>query len=448
MARTVTLSGQTYTIPDQGDVGWGSLTDLLERLTSDVNTLNTSVLATPQPLRRRVREITTSPTTLLDTDDVVLVNIAGLSSINLPDASTIDTGTIITIKDSSGLALTNTISIFGFGGATIDGVAQYDINDNFGDASFVLRDDGNWNRIQSLDAEYENGMMPIGTVFAITSHLVGSWALPTSGVVKRGLMRCDGSAIPAGQTLSGSVPDLSDNRFIRGASISGGSGNATDLNHTHTFAHTHTTNSTLGSVNFSHDHSASTGTDTAVFTAGTVATSGGAASFDKTVMNTDQTEHSHEYGLQYGEYFGNPAIINGGDQYLGLFDYPSVGSPSVDYGSVGGTVSGIANTGSNNNRTTRTSNLIQIGSNVSYSTASWTSATVNTTFTQPTLDKTLLNGAAQTAHSHTISSDLASIDLSHNHTTISQSNATTGPALAALSVEPKYFNAIYLIRVS
>jgi len=248
MARTVTLSGQTYTIPDQGDVGWGSLTDLLERLTADVNTLNSSTLATPSPLRRRVREITTSPTTLLNTDDVVLVNIAGLSSINLPDATTIETGKVITIKDSSGAALTNTISIFGFGGATIDGGAQYDINDNFGDASFVLRDDDNWSRIQSIDDDYENGLIPIGTVFAITNHLTGSWTLPASGLVKRGLMRCDGSAIPAGQTLSGNTPNLSDDRFLMGSTTSGVSGVATDLTHSHAFAHTHTTNSQLGST--------------------------------------------------------------------------------------------------------------------------------------------------------------------------------------------------------
>lgn len=447
MARTVTLSGQSYTIPEQGDVGWGSLTDLIERLTSDVNNLNSSTLATPTPLRRRVREVTTSPTTLLDTDDVVLVDISGLASINLPDASTIDVGKIITIKDSSGLALTNTISVFGFGGATIDGGAQYDINDSFGDASFVLRDDGNWNRIQSLDADYENGMMPIGTIFAITTHLTGSWTLPASGAVKRGLMLCDGSVIPVGQTLSGSVPDLSDDRFIRGATTSGGSGAATDLSHTHTLAHTHDTDSALGSVDFSHDHSASTGTDTAVFTAGTVATSGGAASFDKTVMNTDQNSHTHAYGLQYGEYNSSPATLFS-SRYIGLFDYPSGGGPATTvYGS--GTAGTFpTNTNAAATTTSRSAVLRQVGADTSYNTASWTSATVNTTFTQPTLDKTLLNGGAQTAHSHTISSDLSTVDFAHTHTTTSQSTDTTSASLSALSVEPKYFNAIYLIRVS
>lgn len=448
MARTVTLSGQTYTIPDQGDVGWGSLTDLLERLTSDVNTLNSSSLAAPTPLRRRVREITTSPTTLLSTDDVVLVNIAGLSSINLPDSSTIDTGKIITIKDSSGAALTNTISIFGFGGATIDGVAQYDINDSYGDASFVLRDDGNWNRIQSITDDYENGLMPVGTVFAITTHLAGSFTLPASGAVKRGLMLCDGSVIPGGQTLSGSVPDLSDNRFIMGSTTSGTSGNATDLTHTHTFAHTHGTDSQLGIVDFAHDHSASTGSQTAVFTAGTVATSGGAASFDKTVMNTNQNSHTHEYRIQNYVYFADMAYITG-SELLGLGNYNSSGFLGFNYTGTTTTAAGRSvNNGSQNTVRSVTATVKEATASTQFQTATWNSATVNTSFTQPTLDKTLLNGAAQTAHSHSISSDLSTVDLSHSHTTSTQSVSDTGSALAAVDVRPKYFEAIYLIRVS
>ena len=446
MARTVSLSGQTYTIPEQGDVGWGSLTDLLERLTADVNTLNSSTLATPTPLRRRVREITASPTTLLSTDDVVLVNIAGLSSINLPDPSTIDTGKVITVKDSSGAALTNTISVFGFGGSTIDGAAQYDINDNYGDASFVLRDDNNWSRIQSIDSEYENGLIPIGTVFAITTHLTGSWTLPASGAVKRGLMLCDGSAIPAGQTLSGTTPDLSDDRFLMGATTSGTSGVATDLTHSHTFAHTHGTNSQLGSTDFSHTHGGSTGAQSAAFT-GTLNTSGGAASFDKTVMNTNQNSHNHDYSLVYTFSFDTfSKISGGGNAMLGAYDYNLA---TTVFGSDSPAASGRGwNSGLALSATTVASGTQkQLNANVSLETISWTSTVVNTTFTQPTLASTELN-TNQTAHSHTIASDLGSVDLSHSHTTTTQSTSTTTDGLTSTDIRPKYFEAIYLIRVS
>ena len=49
MSRIVSLGGQTYSIPERGVVGWGSLTDLLEKLTNDVNSLNSSQLADPIP---------------------------------------------------------------------------------------------------------------------------------------------------------------------------------------------------------------------------------------------------------------------------------------------------------------------------------------------------------------------------------------------------------------
>lgn len=447
MARTVTLSGQTYTIPEQGDVGWGSLTDLIERLTNDVNTLNSSTLATPTPLRRRVREVTSSPTTLLSTDDVVLVNIAAISSINLPDVTTIDPGKVITIKDLSGAALTNTISVFGFGGSLIDGLSQYDINDSYGDASFVLNSDGtSWSRIQSLDEKYEHGLMPIGTIFAITSHLAGSWTLPLSGAVKKGLMLCDGSAIPAGQTLSGSTPNLSDNRFLMGATTSGTSGAATDLTHTHDYTHTHTTDSQLTTVDFSHDHTGSTGADSATFT-GTLSTSGGAASFNKNVMNTNQNSHTHQYGIQNFILNADFAYITGSES-LGIRNYNSGGFAGWNYSSSVGTYGARAvNSNSGSGTKNVTPVLKESTASTSWSTATWNSTTVNTTFTQPTLASADLN-SNQTAHTHTIASDLGSVDLSHSHTTNSQSLTDTGSALSGLvDLRPRYFEAIYLIRV-
>jgi len=53
----------------------------------------------------------------------------------------------------------------------------------------------------------------------------------------------------------------------------------------------------------------------------------------------------------------------------------------------------------------------------------------------------------QTAHDHSISSDLTTQDFSHSHSTNSQSTSTTSDALTAISVRPKFFEVIYLMRV-
>ena len=61
------------------------------------------------------------------------------------------------------------------------------------------------------------GLMPVGTVMAVASGLTGAMSLPSAGAVDAdGWMICDGSAIPSSQTLSGTLPDLTDGRFLRG----------------------------------------------------------------------------------------------------------------------------------------------------------------------------------------------------------------------------------------
>ncbi|MCW9097986.1 MAG: hypothetical protein OQJ93_11405, partial [Ignavibacteriaceae bacterium] len=256
-------------------------------------------------------------------------------------------------------------------------------------------------------------------------------------------MRCDGAAIPGGETLSGNTPDLSDDRFIRGITgVTGGTGAATDLTHTHTFAHTHDTNSSLSTIDFSHDHSGSSGTATAVFTAGTLATSGGAASFDKTVMNTNQNSHGHNYGVQNYIASANLAYITG-SEVIGIRNYDSSGFLGWNYSSSVSTASRTTNTNTAGTTKSITATLKESTATTQFATATWNSTTVNTTFTQPTLDKAALN-TDQTAHSHSVSSDLTTQDFSHTHTTNSQSTSTTGSGLSAVSVQPKYFDAIYL----
>ena len=444
MARIVSLGGQTYSIPERGDVGWGSLTDLLEKLTNDVNSLNFSQLADPIPLRRRVRKVLTSPDTFLDSDDVILVATNSISSFNLPDTSTIQTGKVITVKDELGVSDTLTIEIVGFGSQTIDGDSSYTIDENFGDQSFIKKEDGNWAKINVISEEFEFGLLPVGSIIPLTTHLTGSITPPASGVIDKGLMLCDGSTIPSGAKLSGTLPNLTDERFLMGSTSSGTSGLATDLTHGHDFSHTHGTDSQLSTIDFSHDHSGSTGSQSVTFTTTSIATSGGGASFNKTSLNTDQTPHSHEYGLAYHQRFAQNGAWSGDDRIFALRDYPS--AAWTIGGFIGGTVSKSVNTSTASSFSTASCQYLQVYADTEQVSASWTSSTVSTSFTNPTFDPVDLN-TPQTAHDHTISSDLTTQDFSHTHSTNSQSTSTTSSALSAVSVRPKFFEVIYLMRV-
>ncbi len=91
------------------------------------------------------------------------------------------------------------------------------------------------------------GIVPVGGIIAIASNLTGAFPLPTSGTSSRGWQVCDGAAVEAGGTLSGSVPTLDDNRFLQGSSSAGSSGGSNtssitgtqNIDHRHTMAHTH-----------------------------------------------------------------------------------------------------------------------------------------------------------------------------------------------------------------
>lgn len=88
--------------------------------------------------------------------------------------------------------------------------------------------------ITQLKDEVRFGLMPVGTVFPIMTNISGAYAPPASGVVQDGFMVCDGAPIPPGMTLSGSVPDLTDNRFLMGATTAGITGGATNITPTGT----------------------------------------------------------------------------------------------------------------------------------------------------------------------------------------------------------------------
>ena len=80
-----------------------------------------------------VTDVTVTPYTVLATDYVVAVNVTAPSSIVLP-ASPI--GTIFVVKDASGAAGTNPITVTA--STTIDGAASFDINVGYGSNTFVF----------------------------------------------------------------------------------------------------------------------------------------------------------------------------------------------------------------------------------------------------------------------------------------------------------------------
>ena len=71
------------------------------------------------------------------------------------------------------------------------------------------------------------GGVPIGSIVPIGD--AGAWALPANGAIKDGWALCNGQAKPAGSNagLAANLPDLTDDRFLNGSTVVGGTGGAT-----------------------------------------------------------------------------------------------------------------------------------------------------------------------------------------------------------------------------
>jgi hypothetical protein len=107
-----------------------------------------------------------------------------------------------------------------------------------------------------------SGSVPVGGIQAIAANLSGAYSLPATGTVDaNGWMLCDGSAIPGGNTLSGSTPNLTGSVFLMGSSTAGSTGGSNDI----VIAHTHGAGSYVTTANVSNGTLAATG-GTAVLT--------------------------------------------------------------------------------------------------------------------------------------------------------------------------------------
>jgi hypothetical protein len=108
------------------------------------------------------------------------------------------------------------------------------------------------------------GNVPLGAIIAMTTGLTGAMAIPNSGDVSNGYMRCDGVTIPGGNKVSGTPPNLSTSVFIRGATTFGGTGGGTatltsasqipTITSTGTVTNTGTTVATTTGAGSAHSH--------------------------------------------------------------------------------------------------------------------------------------------------------------------------------------------------
>jgi len=148
-----------------------------------------------------------------------------------------------------------------------------------------------------LDPATTFGTVPVGAILPVMSNITGSFTVPATGVEDGGFMLCDGAAIPGGQSMSGSTPNLSDGRFLMGSSVAGTAAGANNQTPT-------------GSISSSFSGAAVARTDffkNATYTpSGSVSTT---VTFNKNVLNTTSHQSAHAHVLTSSTF--NNLVVQG-----------------------------------------------------------------------------------------------------------------------------------------
>jgi hypothetical protein len=272
------------------------------------------------------------------------------------------------------------------------------------------------------------GIVPLGGIIPIYNYnLTGTIAIPVSGSVSSdGWIRCDGLPIPSGNIVAGTTPNLSDSRFIRGATTSGitGGENTRDFSHTHTLSHTHGTDSQLGTITLAHSHTVNDHAHTipAHYHYMSLSTSGQSAN------------HVHVFTTYSGGYHTHfvPAAQTAGVPH-GSLDCSVPSDNGVSY-SVDVT---IPSNGSNHQHNGVTEGVsADHGHTVSGHVGNTGGTSGDTDFAS--------RGSAPGTNSQ-----LSNYNGSHSHSTNSQSSSITSPTLSSsFDIQPRYVNCIYLMRVN
>jgi len=188
-----------------------------------------------------------SATTITSSDQIVSATGSTSYTITLPTAVGV-TGRQYTIKCD--LSIGYYLTVATTSSQLIDSATTKVLT--FGETLTVVSNGSKWLNINSPLHE-GRGVVPLGAVIAIGHN--SAWAPPASNSIKDGFALCDGGAYPSGSnaSFSGNRPNLSDSRFLQGASSIGGTGGANSktlstselpshshgMDHSHRFQHAH-----------------------------------------------------------------------------------------------------------------------------------------------------------------------------------------------------------------
>ncbi len=197
MSQNVTYNGVTYAVPDPSNVNWG--TDLTAFLVAigTVGGLNAE-------MKQAVRVATTTPVTVSDTTDcVVLAKLAAAGAVAVALPAGTD-GRWFVIADQTGDAATNNITITPNGAETINGSATYVINENRGSVVLVYSTTNTkWNVVArfTAGAVLANPMDSAGDmIYGGASGVVTKLDSGTAGL----LLMANGAAAPTwSSTITG-----------------------------------------------------------------------------------------------------------------------------------------------------------------------------------------------------------------------------------------------------
>jgi hypothetical protein len=148
VAVSVNYGGNTYSVPQSGERGWGALTNYLVALAQGASTT---------AFFQNIRVSTLASTSILTTDFAVLINFAGAATATLPSGGAKQ---IFAVFDKSGAASVNNITVGTTAGALIDGQAGYVIKSDYG--GLIVQFDGSAWKILSTyegDQHYFNNVL-------------------------------------------------------------------------------------------------------------------------------------------------------------------------------------------------------------------------------------------------------------------------------------------------
>lgn len=196
MSTPVTFNTVTYNVPAVGETGWGSqVSSLLIALATYAQTNNI------QKMARRIAT-TSTVTVSATTDALVGINHAGAVAVSLPAGVA---GQLFYIKDVSGAASTNNITITPNGAETINGASTYVINTDRAGIGIVFNG-SNWDIVaESVGAKLLRSRIAAGTA----NHVLindGSGNLSSEAQL----------AVSRGGTNSGAA--LNNNRVMQSSS--------------------------------------------------------------------------------------------------------------------------------------------------------------------------------------------------------------------------------------